>query len=254
MVSFVNLSVNLANRPEGEGEPMAPARIGVIVPFDMALDREYWQLVPEDVSLHVTRLGIVDLPYGPAHARQVADPDGLVAATRTLVRIAPRVVAFGCASASFVDGLAGEARIRRAIEGAGVPRAVTPSGALLEALADLGARRVALGTPYEDDLGDRLADFLAEGGLEPGRPVNLRYDDEEDIVAASAAVVTDLAERAMFPGADALFLACTNLPTVPLLPALRRRLGVPVLSANQVLVWSALRHAGVVSPIAAGRA
>ena len=48
-------------------------RIGVIVPFDMALDREYWQLVPDDVSLHVTRLAIVELPYGPAHARAVAD-------------------------------------------------------------------------------------------------------------------------------------------------------------------------------------
>lgn len=219
-------------------------RIGVIVPFDMALDREYWQLVPDDVSLHVTRLDIVDLPYGPAHARQVAEPEGLAAAARTLVRISPEVVAFGCTSASFVDGLAGEARIRAAIESTGVPVATTPSGALLEELARIGARRVGLGTPYEADLGEALAAFVAEAGFEPVTLVNLSYVDEEDVVAASPAVVEDLAERAMAPGVDAVFLACTNLPTVPLLPGLARRLGVPVLSANQVLIDASLRRLG----------
>jgi maleate isomerase len=219
-------------------------RIGVIVPFDMALDREYWQLVPDDVSLHVTRLDIVDLPYGPAHARAVADADGLAAASRTLVRIAPEVVAFGCTSASFVDGLAGEARIRAAIESTGVPVAVTPSGALLEELTRIGARRVGIGTPYEADLGAALAAFVAEAGFEPVTVVNLEYVDEEDVVAASPAVVEDLAQRAMAPGVDAIFLACTNLPTVPLLPALSQRLGVPVLSANQVLIDGSLRRLG----------
>jgi maleate isomerase len=219
-------------------------RIGMIVPFDMALDREYWQLVPEDVSLHVTRLDIVDLPYGPAHARRVADAAGLAAASRTLVRIGPGVVAFGCTSASFIDGLAGEARIRSAIESVGIAEATTPSGALVEELRRLGARRIGLGTPYEADLGEALAAFLAEAGFEPASLVNLAYADEEDVVAASAEVVEDLAARAMAPGVDAIFLACTNLPTVDLLPGLTRRHGVPVLSANQVLIDASLRRLG----------
>lgn len=220
-----------------------PKRIGVIVPFDMALDREYWQLVPEDVSLHVTRLPVVDLPYGPEHARRVADPEDLAAAARTLERIGPAVVAFGCTSASFVDGLAGEAAVRAAIESAGIPEAVTPSGALVEELRRLGVRRVGLGTPYEEPLGRALADMLIEAGFEPVSLVNLAYTDEEDVVAASDDVVVHLADRARTPDAEAVFLACTNLPTVPLLPRLRDRLGVPVLTANQVLIEVALRHA-----------
>lgn len=216
-------------------------RIGMIVPFDMALDREYWELTPASASLHVTRLGIVDLPYGPSHARQVADGRAVAEATRTLIRIDPGVVAFGCTSASFVDGVAGEAAIRAAIEGVGARTAVTPSGALVDALRVLGARRIAIGTPYEAELGELLAVFLREAGFEPVSLVNLAYTDEEDVVAASAETVVDLARRAMRPDADALFLACTNLPTVGLLPGLQERLGVPVLSANQVLMWRALR-------------
>ena len=225
------------------GTTRFPKRIGVIVPFDMALDREYWQLVPDDVSLHVTRLPIVELPYGPAHARRVADPADLAAAARTLERIGPAVVAFGCTSASFVDGLAGEAAVRAAIEAVGIPEAVTPSGALVEELGRLGVRRVGLGTPYEEPLGRALADLLTEAGFEPVSLVNLAYTDEEDVVAASDDVVIDLADRARTPDAEAVFLACTNLPTVPLLPRLRERLGVPVLTANQVLIDVALRRA-----------
>jgi maleate isomerase len=220
-----------------------PKRIGVIVPFDMALDREYWELVPEDVSLHVTRLPVVDLPYGPDHARRVAHPDDLAAAARTLERIGPAVVAFGCTSASFVDGVAGEAAVRAAIESVGIAEAVTPSGALVEELHRLGVVRVGLGTPYEEPLGRALADFLRESGFDPVTLVNLAYTDEEDVVAASDDVVIELADRACAPNAEAVFLACTNLPTVHLLPRLRERLGVPVLTANQVLIDVALRHA-----------
>ena len=82
-----------------------------------------------------------------------------------------------------------------------------------------------------------------EAGFEPVSLVNLAYTDEEDVVAASDDVVIDLADRARTPDAEAVFLACTNLPTVPLLGGLRERLGVPVLTANQVLIEAALRRA-----------
>jgi maleate isomerase len=243
MVVLANLSVNLSiSAPEGAVMRARRSRIGVIAPFDMALDREYWDLAPAGVSIHFTRLDIVDLPYGPEHARAVADPAGLRAASRTLVRIDPDVVAFACTSASFVDGLDGEARIRAAIEGAGVAHATTASGALVECLRERGIRRVALGTPYEDALGERLRAFLGEAGFEPGSLVNLGYTDEEAVIGAPAEVVAALARASLFPGAEAVFLACTNLPTVGILDRLSGDLGVPVLSANQVLMEASVRR------------
>lgn len=43
---------------------------------------------------------------------------------------------------------------------------------------------------------------------------------------------------------DALFISCTNLPTYDVIPQLEAELRMPVLSANQVTLWDALRRIG----------
>ena len=40
-------------------------------------------------------------------------------------------------------------------------------------------------------------------------------------------------------------ISCTNLITIGAIPELERRLGKPVVSANQATVWHACRLAGV---------
>ena len=46
------------------------------------------------------------------------------------------------------------------------------------------------------------------------------------------------------PEADAIFLACTGVPTIGLLAELTQRFGIPVLSANQVTMWSCKKAPG----------
>jgi maleate isomerase len=62
-----------------------------------------------------------------------------------------------------------------------------------------------------------------------------------NIPQVSPDTVRDLARAASADGIEALFLSCTNLPTADVLAELEAELGVPVLSANLVSVWSALR-------------
>jgi len=216
------------------------------VPFDCALDREYWRFVPESVSLHITRTPFHEGPVSVDLARTVGEPAEAAIATRSLVAIAPDVVAYACTSGSFVNGIAGERRLREAMEGAGARRAVTTSGGLIGALAALGVKRIALGTPYTSDLGRLLGDFVTSAGYTVASLANLELDD--GIADLASAEVERLAAAAFVPGADALFLSCTNLPTVDLLEAMELRFGIPVLSANQVTMWAALRAAGAPSP------
>jgi maleate isomerase len=222
-------------------------RLGIIVPFDFALDREYWQFVPADVSVHITRGPKFDGPVGIELARVVADPAEAAAATDTLVAIEPDALVYACTSGSFVNGLAGEAALRSAMtDASGGTPSVTTSGGLLEALRALGVRRVGLGTPYVSELGQLLADFIEEAGFEPVALANL--EKEEDIAGIGASEVVRLAEAASSPRAEAIFLSCTNLATFDVLPTLERRFGIPVLSANQVTMWAALRAAGAAMP------
>ena len=227
--------------------PRAEPRIGIVVPFDFALDREYWAFVPPSVSLHVTRTAFHEGPVGVALAQAVSDLGEAAEGVRTLVAIEPDVVAYACTSGSFVNGLEGERALREAMEAAGAARTVTTSGALLEALTALGVRRVALGTPYVAELGALLAAFVAEAGFEPVSLANLDLDG--GIADLATSDVERLAAAAHVPGAQAIFLSCTNLPTVGVLAGLEARYGMPVLSANQVTMWAAARAAGIETPL-----
>jgi maleate isomerase len=224
-------------------EPVPPG-IGVVAPFDLALDRELWRWTPPPVSLYVTRTARVDGDVNLDQAHALADLDAIAAACRDVSTASPAVTAYLCTSASFVSGVAGEARLRAAMESGGARHAITTSGALVTAVRALGARRIAVGTPYDATLTERLVAFLAEAGIATTGARHLGLGG--DIWRVSADTVRDLARGLPLDGADAVFLACTNLPTYDVIPSLEADLGVPVLSANLVTMWSALRRLGTV--------
>ena len=45
--------------------------------------------------------------------------------------------------------------------------------------------------------------------------------------------------------ADAYFLSCTTIRSTPIIAALERDLGKPVVTSNQAMAWHALRTGGV---------
>ncbi|MFF0743104.1 decarboxylase [Streptomyces sp. NPDC004111] len=230
------------------GGPQPQRGVGVVAPFDFALDRELWRWVPDGISLHLTRTPYVPVEVSLDLARLVSEHHTLREAVRALIAVEPQVVAYACTSGSFVDGAAGERAMRDAMSRAGATEdgelpSVTTSGALTEALGELGARRVALVTPYTQSVTRSLEDFLAEAGIEVtgcefmGLTRHIWKVPYRDVV--------DMARRAVVGAADCLFISCTNLPTYDVIPQLEAELRMPVLSANQVTMWSALRRLGI---------
>jgi maleate isomerase len=219
-----------------------PAGIGVVAPFDLALDRELWRWTPEPVSLYLTRTPYRDVKVGVELAHALEDPGAIARACRDVSSAGPAVTVYLCSSGSFVSGLAGEAALRAAMEAGGARRALTTSGAMLEALGALGVQRVAVATPYDAALTERLVAFLAEGGIATTGTGHLGMG--ADIWRVSADTVRELTRALPLDGAEAVFLSCTNLPTYEVIPTLEAELGIPVLSANLVTLWAALRHLG----------
>jgi maleate isomerase len=115
--------------------------IGVVIPYDFALDRELWRWVPAQVSLHLTRTPYQDIPVSVAQGMAVGDRETVARCTRDLMVVEPAAVAYGCTSGSFIRGLAGEAALVAGMVEAGAPIAVTTSGAVTAAPTHWASRR-----------------------------------------------------------------------------------------------------------------
>ena len=212
---------------------------GVIVPYDMALDSELWRWVPDGVGLLFTRTPYTDLPVTLEMAETVGDLATVQQCARDLCSVGPQVLAYGCTSGSFVNGVEGERRMVEAIREAGGAEAVTTSGALLDALAHLGISRVAAATPYDAAVTTRLGVFLREAGVEVVSEAHLGLHGEIWKVPYEQTV--RLIQDADHEDAEAIVVSCTNLATYDVIAPLEDELGKPVVTANQATMWAALR-------------
>ena len=224
------------------GGPRPQRGVGVVAPFDFALDRELWRWVPDEVSLHLTRTPYVPVEVSLDLARLVSEHETLSDGVHTLTAITPEVVAYACTSGSFVGGIAGERAMCEAMTRAGAVPSVTTSGALLEALTELGVRRVALVTPYTVSVTQALEQYVAEAGVAVTGCAFMGLT--RHIWKVPYRQVSEMAHKAVRADAQALFISCTNLPTYDVIPQLEAELRIPVISANQVTMWAALRRLG----------
>ncbi|BCT77925.1 decarboxylase [Sinomonas cyclohexanicum] len=229
--------------PDGPG---ASRIIGVVSPYDMALDRELWRWMPDDVTLAFARTPFHPLVVDETMASAIGDEEEIRATARCLAAVSPEAAVYACTSGSFVNGMEGARRISSAISDEVKAPSVTTSEALLEALDLLGIGKIAIATPYVPELTDRLEDFLAEGGRTVTGCVGLGRD--RLIWHVPYGVTAELVRRSDSDDAEAVFVACTNLPTFDLIAPLERELGKPVLTANQVTAWAGLRRLGLALP------
>ena len=195
------------------GGPGPQRGVGVVAPFDFALDRELWRWVPDEVSLHLTRTPYVPVEVSLDLARMISEHETLGDAVRTLTEVTPEVVAYACTSGSFVGGIMGERAMCEAMSRAGAVPALTTSGALLEALVELDVRRVALVTPYTVSVTRSLENYVARAGVTVTGCAYMGLTRR--IWQVTYREVVDMARRAAVRGrlgaADALFLSCTCL-------------------------------------------
>ncbi|GEL18593.1 maleate cis-trans isomerase family protein [Pseudonocardia asaccharolytica] len=219
-----------------------PPGLGVIAPFDFALDRELWRWAPDDVSLYLTRLPFFTTPVTVEMAVAVGDRRALRRATRDVLTPGPGAVTFACTSGSFVGGTQGEFVLRRTMLEAGAPEATTTSGALVDALRMLGVHRLAIATPYIEAVTARLVSYLEEHEVQTVSKQGLGLLG--NIWRVTYAEVVEIVTAVDRPDAEALFISCTNLPTYDIIEPLERALDKPVLTANQVTMWAALRAIG----------
>jgi maleate cis-trans isomerase len=174
-----------------------------------------------------------------------SEVDNLIKFAKDLEPLRPTCVAWACTSGSFLTGREGSRRQVAALAQATGTKCTNTSESMVEALQHLGVRRVAVGTPYPDEFNAPIVKFLEDHGFEVPAVDNLRLKNDWEIGTATPETIYSLARRVAVDGAEAVFLSCTGLYAVDLIETMERDLRRPVLTANQVTMWNALRLSGV---------
>jgi maleate cis-trans isomerase len=154
------------------------------------------------------------------------------------------VAVWACTSGSFVFGWEGAQRQAAELEAYFGAPASSTSLAFVAALRGLGVRRVAIAATYPEPVTACLVELLADAGFEVVGAGSRGIVTATEVGTLGEDALIELVRAGDRPDAEAVIVPDTALHTARSLVALRQAAGKPVLTANQVSVWEALRLAG----------
>lgn len=222
----------------------AELRIGLMVPINnTTMEHELLAWLPAGSTCR--RLGI---PRGKATLRPEDLPGYLAQATTLAREFADDdidLVVYGCTAAGFLAGPDRDAEVAAELaEVTGKP-VITTAHAMMAALRHLGAQNIAVITPYLDLVNERLRAFIEQSGISVKILESFRAQSIDELAAITPEQIAALARSTMRPGCDAVFIACSQLPTRDILGDLERELGCPVWSSIKATAWHTRRTAGL---------
>ena len=198
-------------------------------------------LRPEGVGLHFSRAPIPDSITVETLAAQADD------LARTAATILPDgsldVICYACTSGSLVIG---EERVFAELrKGAPNARPTSLITGVLGALRALNAKRIAVATPYLDEINRREADYMALAGFEITDIRGLNLEKDSEMIRVRPDFLAEFAASVDTSDADVLFISCGALRSLDIVDDLERTLGKPVICSNQAMMWDVLRRAGI---------
>ena len=220
----------------------ARAAIGLIVlASDSVIEPEVRTFLPRDgISLYVARIPVLEKAgVAKLQAMEVQIPD---AAARILPDEELDVIGFGCTSGSMVIGPEG---VAAAVHGSrpGVP-VTNPVSAALKGLWALGLERIALITPYVDEVNERVGRFVTGQGFEVVTKGSFKQPRDPQIMRVPPEAIFEAGRELGSADVDGLFISCSGLRCSSVIARIEEAIGKPVVTSNQALAWDFLRLNG----------
>ncbi|GAA0772264.1 arylmalonate decarboxylase [Roseibium denhamense] len=218
------------------------AKIGfVLIPNEQTIEDDMVRWAPDGIGIYFSR---VLMPH-------VLSPQSLAKCGATLAEAAHRilpddkldVICFACTSGSVAVGE--EKTLLELKKGQPGATATSLVSGVCKALRAFGARKIAIGTPYTDELNTKMAAYFEGQGFEIAEFQGLGLQYDRDMIRVAPDYLIEFAKAVDVPDAEVFLMSCGALRTIEVVDKIEQALGKPVVASNQAMLWDCLRLAGV---------
>ena len=214
------------------------AKIGQLYPSGGQSEYEPQLMAPEGVAFLTTRL--------PFKKAGLEDDIKLVADieqhAQLLADAKVDLILLNCTAASLITG---PDAINGRVEKATGIRSVTTIEAVMAALHAIGGRRLALMTPYLEEVVEAEIEFLVRNGFLVVASGGIPCTNPIDQGAIAPSRWIEVARELAQSDADVLLISCAGIQIGAVLGEIERIFDRPVVASNQAVVWHCLRQLGI---------
>lgn len=221
-----------------------PLKIGLMVPANnTTMEGELLEWLPQGASCRTLRIprqqGLLTMADIPAYVGQAESLAEAFAGDPV------DLVVYGCTAAGILAGPERDAGIAESLSGITGAPVVTTASSMVESLRVARAHDIALVTPYAPEVNGQLKSLLARSGIAVRRMSSFGASNVEELGKIGVEQVAARARETMDKECDALFIACSQLPTRSVVGPLEREFKRPVWSSIKATAWRACNALGV---------
>ncbi|MEM7439598.1 MAG: Asp/Glu racemase [Pseudomonadota bacterium] len=155
-------------------------------------------------------------------------------------------IGYGCTSGSTVIG---SERVAALVQSSCPNIPVTnPLDASLAAFAACGAQRIAVLTPYREDVTQALLAAFEAHGLSIVAVQSFEQENETTVARISEKSVAQTLVALGQAPCDAVFASCTNLRSFSVIADVEATIGKPAITSNSALAWHMAQLGGAALP------
>ncbi len=134
----------------------------------------------------------------------------------------------------------------RTVEAGGPAPVVTSAGALVDGLKAIGAKKVAILTPYMKPLTQLVVDYIEHEGIEVLDSISLEVSNNLEVGLLNPLAPIEHTKKLNTANVDAIVAsACVQMPSLGSIQPIEDRAGMPVLSSSVATTYMMLKKLGL---------
>lgn len=225
---------------------MSRYRLGMLTPSsNTALEPATYGLLRDlpNITAHFARFAVTEIALSASALGQF-DAAPILQAAELLSHAKTDVIAWNGTSASWL-GFERDTQLAAAITARTGIQATTAILALNDILRRLNAKRIAMVTPYLDDVQAKIIANYRSVGFDCVAERHAGLQDNFSFATLPAAEIEAMIMAVAAEKPDAIAIICTNMDATRLAPEIERRTGIPVIDSIACTLWGALDRIGV---------